>query len=106
MPLEVIEGHVRIEHRILIVEAGDEADRHLAFGHRIDEAAAEFLEAQRIAHRMNHGAGGHPLGRYLPQLLDADGEQLRMIRVREHETPHELFGEIPRTPSAKIVTLA
>ena len=38
--------------------------------------------------------GGHPVGRHLPQLLDADGEELRMTRVSEDETPHQLFGEV------------
>ena len=49
MLLEVLERHVRIEQRILVVEADDEADRQPAVGHRVDEAAAELLLAQRIA---------------------------------------------------------
>src|SRR5919201_2768216 len=53
MPLEMVERDVRIEHRILVVEAGDEPDRELTIRHRIDESAAEFLESQRIAHRVD-----------------------------------------------------
>ena len=78
----MLERDVRIEQRILVVEAGDEADRELAFGHRVDEAAAEFLEAQRIAQRVDDGAGGQPIGGNLPQLLDADREQLRLAGLR------------------------
>ena len=81
MQLEVVERDVRVEHRILVVEPDDEADREFAFRHRVDEAAAEFVEAQRITHRVDDGACGQTIGRHLPQFLDADGEQLRMAPV-------------------------
>ncbi len=50
MLLEAVEGRVRIEQRVVVVEADDEADRQLAVGHRVEEAAAELVLAQRIAH--------------------------------------------------------
>ena len=77
MPLEVLERDVRIEHRIAVVEPGDEADRRQAVRHRVDERAAELLHLQRIAQRVDHRARRQPALRDLPQLLDADGVELR-----------------------------
>ena len=50
MLLEPIERHVRVEQRVLVVEPDDETDGQLSIGHRVDEAAAELLVPQRIAH--------------------------------------------------------
>ena len=66
MTLEMLEGGMRIEQRILVVEADDEADRDAAVGHRIQPAAAEFFLAQRIAERVDDGPGLQPILRECP----------------------------------------
>src|SRR5688572_10363357 len=78
MLLEAVERHVRIEQRILVIEPGNEADRQLSLGHGVDEATAELLQAERIAHCVDHRARRDSSGRDLPQLLQADGKLLRL----------------------------
>ena len=78
MQLELLKCDVRIERRILVVEAGDEPNRQPRIGHRVDEAAAEFLLIERISERVHHGAARQPARRHLPQFLDAEREQLRL----------------------------
>ena len=50
--------------------------------------------AQRIAHRVNDGAGREPVRRDLPQLLDADRIELRRTPLVERETPHDRLGQV------------
>ena len=78
MPLEMLERGVRIEQRILVFEADDEADRDAAVAHRVEPAAAELLLAQRIAERVDHRAGLQAILRDVPQLLDADRKLRRL----------------------------
>ena len=49
MLLEALEGHERIEQRVVIVETDDQTQREPAFRHRVDEAAAELLHPQRVS---------------------------------------------------------
>ncbi len=67
MPLEMLERRVRIEQRILVVETDDEADRDAAVAHRIQPAAAELFLTQRIAERVDDGAGLQPILRECPR---------------------------------------
>ena len=92
--LVVIESDVRIEHRILVVEADHEAERDLPLRHRVDEAAAELLEAQRIAHRVDHRAGRHAVRRNFPQFLDPNREERRMPARAELEGMRQLLREV------------
>ena len=107
MQLEALKRRVRIEQRILVAEADDEADRDAAAGHRVEKAAAELFLAQRVAERVDHGAGLQPIGWDFPDFLQADGE-LRRVRLARRAAAARLSSlvRLPRTPSAKIVTLA
>ena len=92
--LEALERRIRIEQRILVVEADDEADRHLSVGHRVEPAAAELLLAQRVAQRVDHGAGRQAIPRDLPQFLDADRELRRLAVLAELQDADQLLGEV------------
>src|SRR5688572_18309505 len=94
MALEPIERHVWIEERVLVVESGDEPDRQLAVGHRIDESTAKFIVTERIPHRVDDGARLDPIARDLPQLLQADGKLLRRTALAQLQAAEQLLGEI------------
>ena len=94
MSFEVLERDVGVEHRIAIIEPADESNRHEAIGHRVDEAAAELLHAQRIAHRMDHGPGRDAVLRHFPQLFDAERVLLRGTAIVEGETANQRFGQV------------
>ena len=57
-------------------------------------AAAELLLPQRIAQRVDHGAGRDAIRRHLPQLLDADRVLLRLPPVVEREPAHQRLGQV------------
>ena len=107
MQLEVLEGGVRIEQRIAVVETDDEADRDAAVAHGVEPAAAELLLAQRIAQRVNDRARLQAIRRDVPEFLDAD-RVLRGSAGRGQSAASRCscLVRLPRTPSAKIVTLA
>src|SRR5205814_3928281 len=69
MQLETLELVMRIERRVLVIETDDQADVDDAVAHAVDERAAERVEIERPAHRVNHGAGGEAIVGKLPQLL-------------------------------------
>ncbi len=94
MLFQVLKRLVRIEHRVLVIETGDEAERHQAVRHRVEEGAAELLHPQWIAERVDNGAGLDPVLRDLPQLLDADGIELRLLPGVERQPAHELLGQV------------
>ena len=94
MPLEVLKGDVRVEHRIAIVEAAHEPDRHESVGHGVDEPAAEFVPAKRVPHRVDHRTRRDAVGRHLPEFLDANRVQLRRPPGIEREPAHECLREI------------
>ena len=94
MLLEAIERHVRVEQRILVVEPDHETDRQPSVGHRVDEPAAELVVPQRIAERVDDGAGREAIGRHLPQLLEADRELLGLSSPAELKTPQQLLGQV------------
>ena len=66
MALEMLEGGMRIEQRILVFEPDHEADRDAALGHRVQPASAELFLAQRIAKRVYDGARLEPVFRNVP----------------------------------------
>ncbi len=90
--LEALERGVRIEQRVAVVEADDEAERDAALGHRVDEAATELLGAQRVAERVDDRARRQPAGRHVPQLLEPD----RILRrlAAERQGAQQLLGEV------------
>ncbi len=94
MQLEVLERDVRIEPRILVVQPHDETDRQSRIGHGVHESAPELLLIERIAKRVHHRAGRQPPGGHVPELLDADGKQLRLTACADIRPPHELLRQI------------
>src|SRR5947209_14946080 len=82
---------MRIERRIFIIESDDEADVNDAILHAVNETAAECIGVERPAHRVNHCAGGESIFRKLPQLLHADGIDLRIFSGVEIEKSGELL---------------
>ncbi len=77
MLFEPLEGQMRIEHRVLVIEPRYEPDGQHAVGHGVDERSAEFFHPQREAHCVNHGSDRKAILRHLPQFLDAQGVNLR-----------------------------
>ena len=104
--LETLERRVRIEQRILVVEADDEPDRDAAVGHGVEPAAAELLLPQRIAERVDDRPRLQPILGDVPELLDADRKLRRLAGRPSCRTRISSLVRCPRTPSAKIVTLA
>ena len=94
MLLEAVERHLRIEHRIRVVEAGHEPDGQLAVWQRVDEAAAEFIVPERVPHRMHDGAGFEAIAGHFPQFLEPDRELLRLPAAAKLKTPPQLLGQI------------
>ena len=92
--LEPLERDVRIEQRIAVVEPGDEAHRETPRRQRVDEPAPELLDAERMAHRMDHRSGGQTPRVDVPQLLDADGVALGRPACVEIEAADQRLGEI------------
>src|SRR5688572_2884695 len=72
MTLEVLEGGMRIEERILVFEADDKADRNAIGAHRVQPAAAKLFLAKRISEGENDSARLQPILGNVPELLDPD----------------------------------
>ena len=85
---------MRIEERVAVVEAGHEADREAPFRQRVDEAAPELGEPQRMAQRVDDRARRQALGRHFPQLLDADRVLLRQAVLVEGEAADQRLGQV------------
>src|SRR5215510_14726220 len=94
MLLELVEGHVGIEQRILVIQPHDQPDRQLPIRHRIDEPAAEFLGLERVPKGVYDGARLETDARILPELFEADRELLRVILVAELQAPHQLLRQV------------
>ena len=94
MAFDVLEGHVRIEHRVAIVEPGDQPERDDIVGQRVHEGAAELLGLQRVAHRVDDPPRRGPARRHLPQLFDPDGIHLRAASLVETKLAHERFRQV------------
>jgi hypothetical protein len=94
MLLEAVERHVRVEQRILVVEARHEAKRELPVGQGVDEPAAEFLVPQRVSERVGHRPRLDPSARDFPELLQAERELLRLATVRERQPAQQLLRQI------------
>ncbi len=99
--LEALELQVRIGQRVLVVQADDQADDHLVVLHAIEEAAAEDVEAQRPAERVDHLAGLDAPRRHVPDLLDADGVDLGVLVLPEVEARVELLDQRAARPLAQ-----
>src|SRR4030095_2508158 len=93
-PLQVLERDVRIEHRVLVVEARDEPERDEVVGQRVDEPAAELLHLERTAHRVDDAARLLAAGRPPPQFLDPDAIYGRALPLVEPQPPDERLREI------------
>ena len=81
MRLELLEGFVRIESRIVVFEAGDQSERDAVLAQAVDPAAAVHAGIERPAQRMRHPARADAARRNFPQLLDADAVDLRIEAV-------------------------
>src|SRR5262245_24933436 len=91
MSFELLEALVRIESRIVIIQTDDESDGDAAFGHAVNESAAELLVPQRPAHSMDHAAAHTPLLGHIPNFLHAHGKHLRISFSVQIELADQLF---------------
>ncbi len=94
VPLEMLEGGMGIEQRVLVVEADHEANGEPALGHRVQPAAAELLVAQWVAERVDDGARRQPILRNVPELLDAEGKLRRLGFAAQLQGLHQLLGQV------------
>src|SRR6185436_18942678 len=85
---------VRIEQRVAIAEADDEADGDAAARHRVEEAAAEFFLPQRIAHRVDDSARLQPIPGNLPDFLQPDRVLGRVARVLQLQLTNQLLRQV------------
>ena len=92
MRLELLEGLVRIETRIVVFEAGDQAERDAILAQAVDPAAAVHAGIERPAQRVRHEARHDAARRNFPQFLDADAVDLRIEAV-EFFARDEVLGE-------------
>src|SRR6516162_4191744 len=79
-PLELLEG---AEKRVPVVEADDKADRDLPVFEMIEKRAAIGGPVERPADGVDDLPRLVPVGRHLPQLLDADRVGLRIDAVAQ-----------------------
>jgi hypothetical protein len=91
--LVALEEAVGVEEGVVVVEAHDEPDHDLLVGEAVDEAAAERPTAERVPHRVHHGAGRQASLRDLPQLLDPDRVDHRELALGEAEPREERLGQ-------------
>ncbi len=107
MLLELLQHALRIEARVGIVEAGDEAERDDVVLAAVNPGAAVFLRGQRPAHGVDHFAGRDAAGGNFPELFDALAVGLRVaISDRDQIVAMSCLVSDPRVPSARITTLA
>mgnify|MGYP003693650431 CR=1 FL=1 len=84
---------LRIEARILVVEAGDVAERDDVVFRSVDPAAAVFLGGERPAHGVDDLACFDRAGRDLPQLFYANAVGLRVAAFLQVVFADELLGQ-------------
>ena len=72
-----------IEHRIFVIKTRDKTDGDNVVGHCVDERAAEFFVAQRIAHRVRDRPRFQTAWWNFPEFLDADRVDLRLFAFVE-----------------------
>ena len=82
---------MRIDPRILIIQADHVADREKSVGDAIDPGASILFHGQRVTQGVNHFSLGHAACRNLPQLLDPHAIGLRVLRVFEVEALDQLL---------------
>ena len=83
--LEALELLERVQKRVLVIEPDDKPDRHLAVFEVIEKRAAIGGGVERPADGVDDEAGLVPVGRDLPQFLDADRVGLRVDAVAQTE---------------------
>ena len=99
--LEALEFLERREMRIAVVETDDIADGNLVAVQVIQEGTAICVGGQRPADRMP-GRAGLRFGRIdIPQLLDADGEGLRVLALAKVEPVEQRLGQMAAAPFCK-----
>src|SRR5262249_31754645 len=69
-----------------------------AVRHRVNERAAELFRAERVAHGVNDRASGKPVGWDLPELLNADGVELRRTSLVQRESADDSLREVAADP--------
>ena len=91
--LEILQHTLRIEARVLIVEAGDVAERDDVVFRSVEPAAAIFFGGERPAHGVNHLAFFNGAGRDFPQLFYANAVHLRVKAFLQIVFGDELLGQ-------------
>ncbi len=94
MGLVALEFLERRQIGILVAESDDEANHHLIVVEVVEEGAAIGVVLERPAGRVDHEAGLVPRGIDLPELLDAEAEDLRIGVLAERVALAELAAEM------------
>src|SRR5215471_6075269 len=98
MGLPLLQHAVGINPRILIIQAGDIAERDKVVPGAIHPRAAVLFGGERPAQRENDLALADASRPDLPQLLDADAVELRVAILVQIELLDQLLSQ--RTPRA------
>ena len=93
MLLEFLQDALRIETRVRIVEAGDEAKRNDVVFAAVDPGAAVFLGGERPAQGVDDFAGSDAARGHFPEFFHADTVGLRVAVSVELEASDKLLGE-------------
>ena len=98
MLFEILEHALRIEAGVLIVEAGDVAERDDVVFRSVEPAAAIFFGGERPAHGINDLAFFNSAGRNFPQLFYANAVHLRVQAFLQIVFGDELLGQRAARP--------
>ena len=106
MLFEILQHALRVEARVGIVEAGDEAERdHVVFA-AVNPRAAVFLGGKRPAHGVDDFAGCDAARREFPEFFHADAIGLRVGVCARSNFETSCFVNDPRGPSARMTIFA
>src|SRR5580658_4076998 len=92
---EILQHVLRIQPRVRIIEAGDEADRNDVVLPAINPRAAILFRRKRPAHGVDYFARRNASRRDLPQLFYSLTVSLRIAVFHQIELGDELLGQRP-----------
>src|SRR2546422_10682779 len=96
--LEELEGVVRVEARVLVINPSHQADRDAGVRQSIDEPAAELSRRQRPAGGVDDLPACNAPGGNFPELLDSRRVHLRVTPALETHAFDQLLGQRAARP--------
>ncbi len=106
MGLELLKFGVRVDRRVLVIEAGHVADADRVALQAVDPAAAVGSRVGRKPERVYDLALGEIAFGQFPNLFDTEREDLLFFAFVEPRRAVNCFASEPREPSPSTVTLA